>query len=485
MDDVPRPIRFLLDDQPVEVHDAGATTTLLDFLRERGRRGTKEGCAEGDCGACTVVLGELSGERIDYHAINSCIRFLPTIAGKALVTVESLQAPDGALHPVQQAMVDCHASQCGFCTPGFVMSLFAQYLTQAAPTREDTINTLAGNLCRCTGYRPILDAASNAANAPEPSRWSRADAQSPARVAALQALQADAVPKLPGYAAPRTVDELAAAYAAAPESLLLAGGTDIGLWVTQQLRTLPPILYLGDIPELQTIDDTDDGLTIGAAVSLREAWAAIVARYPELAEVAQRFASPPVRNSGTLVGNVANGSPIGDAMPPLLTLDAEVLLRRGTATRRLPLSAFYLGYQKKDWAPGEFIVAVQIPKQAGHWRRACYKLAKRHDQDISAVCAAFALRLEGGVIAEARIAFGGMAAIPARAASAEATLIGQPWDAAAFSAAGAALAKDFSPLSDLRASRDYRLRAAANLLQRFYLEHAEQRPVLRLAELRP
>lgn len=471
-------IRFVLDGQVVTVTDAKPTTTLLDYLREQGRCGAKEGCAEGDCGACTVVLGELNGEHIDYRAVNSCIRFLPTVAGKALVTVESLQAADGTLHPVQQAMVDCHASQCGFCTPGFVMSLFALYLRNAAPTRETVVEALAGNLCRCTGYRPIIDAGCKASQYAEPSHWSRVAAQAPALITALRAVQNDEAAALPGFQAPRSIEALATAYAATPNALLLAGGTDIGLWVTKQLRELPPIIYLGDIAELKTISDDAEALTIGAAASLTDAWAALIAHYPSLAEVAQRFASPPVRNSGTLGGNVANGSPIGDSMPPLLALDAEVLLRCGARTRRLPLHAFYLGYQQKDLAPGEFVVGIRIPHAAADTKFACYKLSKRIDQDISAVCAAFALRIVDGVIVDAKLAFGGMAAVPARAAQAEAALIGHAWTEAAFTRAAAALAADFQPLSDLRASSAYRLRAAGNLLQRFYREHSDAAPGL-------
>ncbi|MBS0583161.1 MAG: xanthine dehydrogenase small subunit [Proteobacteria bacterium] len=469
-------IRFVLDGEIVEVADVAPTTTVLEWLREhRHRTGTKEGCAEGDCGACTVVLGELDGaDRVRYRAVNSCIRFLPTIDGKELVTVESLADGD-RLHPVQQAMVDQHASQCGFCTPGFVMSLFALYQQKQTANREEVVEALAGNLCRCTGYRPIIDAGCAMNGYAIPQRWSRDAAQSREHVELLRSLERPVPLASPGFHAPRTLAELAALYEADPDALMLAGGTDIGLWVTKHLRELPTLVYLGDVRELQSVETRTDGsLRIGAAVSLTDAWNAIVANVPALAELAQRFASPPVRNSGTLVGNIANGSPIGDAMPALIALGATIELRRGAATRTLTLEDFYLDYMKKDLARGEFVVAVNVPAPNAATRVASYKLSKRIDQDISAVCAAFAIEVAGERIAAARIAYGGMAAIPARAKRAEAALVGKPFGEAAFAAAAAALAEDFKPLSDMRASAAYRLQGAQNLLRRFHLEHATQ-----------
>jgi xanthine dehydrogenase small subunit len=471
-------VRFLLDGAPIRVADLPSTTTVLEYLREIAHRtGTKEGCAEGDCGACTVVLGELSpdGTSVSYRAVNSCIRLLPTIDGQELVTVESLQARDGTLHPVQQAMVDFHASQCGFCTPGFVMSLFALYLQREAPTRAEVLDALSGNLCRCTGYRPIIDAALRMGTYPAPAHWSREQARADSRVGALQALRRTRSLGIPGFHAPRSIDELAAALEADPGAVVLAGGTDIGLWVTQQLRELPSIIYIGEVAELKHIRRDAAGIVIGAAVPLTEGWAAIVSAYPALAELALRFGSPPVRNSGTLCGNIANGSPIGDAMPALITLGAHIELRRGGHTRHLPLDQFYLGYQKKDLAAGEFIVSVSVPAPPPGLRFASYKLSKRFDQDISAVCAAFAVERSGDTITAARIAFGGLAAIPARARTAEAALIGCPWHPDSFESAAVALAEDFQPLTDMRATSEYRLRSAGNLLQRFCMEFAAER----------
>jgi xanthine dehydrogenase small subunit len=465
-------IRFVLDGRVVSAVGLPPTTTVLEFLREHlGRTGTKEGCAEGDCGACTIVLGERVGERMRYRAINSCIRFLPTIDGKELVTVESLSGGEETLHPVQQAMVDLHASQCGFCTPGFVMSLFALYLRERPPERVDVLEALSGNLCRCTGYRPIIDAGCAMRGYAEPERWGRGAAQAPDHAELLQRIQREQMLALPGFIAPRTIDELSAALDAAPESLLLAGGTDVGLWVTKHLRELPPIIYIGEVAELQTIEIGTNHLRIGAAVSLTDAWREIVACIPALAEVAERFGSPPVRNSGTLCGNIANGSPIGDAMPALIALGAYIELRCGAATRELGLEDLYVGYQKKALDAGEFVVAVHVPIPDAAMRVASYKWSKRIDQDISAVCAAFALRCEGERISALRIAYGGLAAIPARAHHAEAALVGKVWDQTSAEAAIAALSQDFQPISDMRASADYRLRAAGNLLRRFLLEH--------------
>jgi xanthine dehydrogenase small subunit len=467
-------IRFLLDGRLVCAQNLPRTMTVLEYLREVAHRtGTKEGCAEGDCGACTVVLGEpgADGSRIEYRAVNSCIRFLPTIDGQELVTVESLSAPDGSLHPVQQAMVDHHASQCGFCTPGFVMSLFALYLQLPAPTREQVVDALSGNLCRCTGYRPIIEAGVRMSGYPA-THWDRETPTLASHRDGLRAIRREQSLRMPGFFAPLTVDELATELEKEPGSLVLAGGTDVGLWVTKQLRDLPPIVYVGAVAELRHIRHDAAGVEIGAAVSLTEGWRAIVAKFPTLDEMAQRFASPPVRNSGTLCGNLANGSPIGDSLPVLIALEAELVLRRGARVRRLPLEQFYLGYQRKALEPGEFVMAVKVPPP--HARRwvAAYKVSKRFDQDISAIAVAFAVQVEDGRVVAARIAFGGMAAVAARALATERALLGAPWNEASIDAAVAKLAEDFKPLTDMRASSAYRLQTAGNLLRRFYFEHS-------------
>ena len=467
-------IRFLLDGRLVCVENLPRTMTVLEYLREvADRTGTKEGCAEGDCGACTVVLGELDrqGGRVEYRAVNSCIRFLPTIDGHELVTVESLSAPEEDPHPVQQAMMDHHASQCGFCTPGFVMSLFALYLQEPAPTRERVMDALSGNLCRCTGYRPILDAGVHMGGYPAPARWDRSACTDASHCESLRAIRRDQSLRIPGFFAPCSVAELAAELEKEPHSLVLAGGTDVGLWVTKQLRELPPIIYVGAVAELKQIHHDATTIEIGAAVSLTDAWRELVTSYPTLAEMAQRFGSPPVRNSGTLCGNLANGSPIGDSLPVLIALDAELVLRRGARVRRVPLEKFYLGYQRTALEPGEFVTAVRVPGQVAGWVTA-YKLSKRFDQDISALSVAFVVRVEEGRVTSARIACGGMAAVAMRAAAAERALNGAAWNESTIEVAVEKLAEDFKPLTDMRASSAYRLQSAGNLLRRFYFEHS-------------
>ena len=473
------PIRFFYRGA---VHEAGAvapTQTILQHLREDLHcTGTKEGCAEGDCGACTVVVGSLENGELKMKAVNSCIQFTPTLDGKALFTVEDLQQPDGSLHPVQQALVECHGSQCGFCTPGFAMSLWGMYLKQEGrtPTRCEIDDALSGNLCRCTGYRPIIDAARRMVELP------RADFDRAALAEQLRALQREAgtVYSHAGqtFHAPRTLDELAAARAAHPDAVLLAGSTDVGLWVTKQMRELTSLLYLGHVDELKTVREQGDHLEIGAGVSLEDAYAAVCRHYPgELTELWQRFASLPIRHAGTLGGNVANGSPIGDSMPWLIALGTTLVLRGPDGERQLAMEDFYRGYQVKDLRPGELVQGLRVPLPRPGVVFRTYKLAKRFDQDISAVCAAFALTLDGGTVKQARIAYGGMAATPKRAAQAEAVLQGRAWDEAALADAMAALAQDYAPLSDMRASSAYRMRAAQNLLRRFWYETRADQPL--------
>jgi len=478
-------LSFMLDGQRIDLSPIAPTTTVLSFLREHlNRTGTKEGCAEGDCGACTVVIADLQQGELRYRAVNACIQFVPVLDGKCLYTVESLKAQQG-LHPVQQAMLDCHASQCGFCTPGFVMSLFAIYKTEAQPSRERLCTALSGNLCRCTGYRPILAAGQRmyeyAAQMPSeqqtvvsvPFGHQQGQAEL-ALIAQLKSLASTQSLYLrhqgASFFAPQTIDELAAYLSAQPDARILAGGTDIGLWVTKQHRDLNKLVYLGAIDELAKINKTVDYLEMGAAVSLEQAYQALVAEYPELQNLYERFASLPIRNAGTLVGNVANGSPIGDSMPALIALGAELVLQHGTKVRRLALEDFYLGYQQKALQAGEFVRAVRVPLRQPKQFFRTWKISKRFGQDISAVCAAFAVELEAGKVSAIRIAFGGMAATPKRARHTEQVLLGQVWDEARLEQAIQTLQRDFQPLSDMRASAEYRSKVAANLLRKWFMQ---------------
>ena len=438
------PIR--LNGEAVTATPDDPTETLLDWLRARGLTGTKEGCNEGDCGACSVIVTGADGVP---RALNACILFLPQVAGRAVRTVEGVAAPDGTLHPVQQAMIDHHGSQCGFCTPGFVTTM------AAAHARGDTdhADQIAGNLCRCTGYAPILRAAREAEAAPVPEHMVEPPLPHPA-------------PNIPGARglapAPTSADALAEWYLANPDATLIAGATDVGLWVTKQFRELGPVAFLNRCDDLKGVDVTDDAIRIGAMCDMETLRRAIAPHHPAFAELLRRYGSVQVRNAATIGGNVANGSPIGDSPPPLIALGATLHLRRGDARRALPIEDFFLDYGRQDRAPGEFVEAVTIPRQADALH--CHKVSKRFDQDISALCMGANLPVSDGVLRGPRIAFGGMAGTPRRAAHAEAALDGAAPTRAAFERAAAALADDFTPLSDKRASAAYRLAAARGAL---------------------
>lgn len=456
-------ISFLLDGQRIDLADFDPTRSVLDYLRYDLRRtGTKEGCAEGDCGACTVLVGDLDpAGGVRWRALNSCIQFLPMLHGKALMSVESL-SPGGVPNALQACMAANGASQCGFCTPGFVMSLHGRAIG-ACGSELPLADVIAGNLCRCTGYGPILEAGEKVAQAEQD------DAPLARALAALQADTASGEWQGRRWFAPRTANELARLLEEYPEARLVAGATDVGLWVTKGLRTLPTMIFMGDIAELAGIEEQDEALVLGANVRHADAHAALARLHPDLGELWRRFAALQVRNAGTIGGNIANGSPIGDGPPALIALGAELTLRSASGRRTIALEDFFIDYGKQELRSGEFVEQVRVPRPAPGAVIHIAKLSRRFDSDISAVCGAFALTVEKGTITAARVAFGGMAATPRRASLCEATLFGAPFTMATMDKAGEALRRDFTPLSDVRGSAAYRLDAAAALLQRLYL----------------
>jgi xanthine dehydrogenase small subunit len=464
-------IQFLLNRELRTEHALDPNVTVLNYLREHvGKTGTKEGCASGDCGACTVVVGELDGDRVRYRTLNSCLTFVSSLHGKQLITVEDLKH-QGKLHSVQQAMVDCHGSQCGFCTPGFIMSLFALQKNSTGYDKGQTLEALAGNLCRCTGYRPIIDAAEQACCQKQPDQFDAFESDTVARlktIAPRETAELNSGDKR--CLVPLTVADLADLYTANPEARLLAGGTDLALEVTQFHRELPVMIYVGHIEDMKRIEVTDSAIEIGAAAALSDCYEALSREYPDFGELLHRFASLQIRNQGTLGGNIGNASPIGDAPPLLIALGAQIALRQGNTRRILPLQDYFLDYKVTARQEAEFIEKIIVPRQQANQAFRAYKVSKRLDDDISAVCAAFNLTIVDGVVRDARIAFGGMAAIPKRASACEAALVGSAWYPGVIERACNALAEDFTPLSDFRASKEYRLLTAQNLLRKFFLE---------------
>jgi len=469
-------IQFLVNQELRNEHALDPNMTVLQYLREHlGKPGTKEGCASGDCGACTVVVGELTQDdqgqdTLRYRSLNSCLTFVSSLHGKQLISVEGLKH-QGELHSVQKAMADCHGSQCGFCTPGFVMSLFALQKNSQGADVHQAQEALAGNLCRCTGYRPILDAAEQSCRQPCRDQFDAQQAQTISRLKAIAPTQTGELNSGDKRClVPLTVADLADLYSSHPEARLLAGGTDLALEVTQFHKTLPVMIYVGHVAELKRIDKTASHLEIGAATSLTDCYEALNAEYPDFGDLLHRFASLQIRNQGTLGGNIGNASPIGDSPPLLIALDAQVVLRQGERQRTLALEDYFIDYRITARQDSEFIEKIIVPRASEDWAFRSYKVSKRLDDDISAVCAAFNLSIENGVVSGVRIAFGGMAATPKRARACEAALRGKPWNQASIERACQALAEDFTPLSDFRASKEYRLLTAQNLLRKYFIE---------------
>ncbi len=463
-------VRFLLNGEVVEAKGVDPTRTLLEHLRGDLRRtGTKEGCAEGDCGSCTILVGELDGQGgTAWRAVNSCIQFVPMLDGKAVITVEGLAKDEP--HPVQAAMVEHHGSQCGFCTPGIVMSLYGRAVAAkgaGAPVDE----VLAGNLCRCTGYGPIIAAAETIVPEAAPDV-----ADKLVELRRDQALSLDYADPIAGltrrWFAPRSADELAETYAAHPGAIVVAGATDIGLWVTKLRKPLETLIDIGQVAELKRIERADGGVRIGAGVRYVDALEMLSELYPDLGAMMRRLGSTQVRNSGTIGGNIANGSPIGDMPPALIAAGATLVLRQWNERRTVPLEDFFIAYGKQDRRPGEFVEAVLVTDPAPGAMFKVFKLSKRFDQDISAVCGAFNIQIVDEVVTSARIAYGGMAGTPKRATACEEALVGQPWNRATIQAAVEALTGDFTPLTDARASAAYRALTAGNMLRKVFIESA-------------
>ncbi|MFD2205420.1 xanthine dehydrogenase small subunit [Kiloniella antarctica] len=460
-------IKFVRDGKAVELTNVAPNETLLDYLRLReGSCGTKEGCGEGDCGACTVAVGSIKDGQLKYQAVNSCIQLLGMLDGKEIITVDDLSKGQNGMHPVQDAMLKHHGSQCGFCTPGIVMSLFTLYHTEKVADRNSINNQLAGNLCRCTGYRPIIDAALESCTGNAEDRF----AESAATTTALLKKLDDGKDLFVGdeerfFAAPASISSLAALYETHPDAVIVAGATDVGLWITKQLRDLPKIIHLGRAKELDLIQNTSNEIIIGASATYAQASDSLSSIDPDIAEIIRRIGSTQVRASGTIGGNIANGSPIGDSPPLMIALDAKLALQKGDKTREINIEDFFVDYGKQDRTAGEFVRHVRVPKLASNQTLRSYKISKRFDQDISALLAAFRLTHENGVIKEARIAFGGMAATPKRATKTEKALVGlnlnnpEGWQQASQT-----LEQDFKPMSDMRASAQYRMDAAKGLV---------------------
>lgn len=480
-----RPIRFLLDGEVRELpSDTDPTLTVLNLLRYHLRRtGTKEGCAEGDCGACTVVLAEADApDQVRFRAVNACILFAPMLDGRALFTVESL-GREGALHPVQQAMVDTHASQCGFCTPGFVMSLYGLWMREPNPTQPAIEKALQGNLCRCTGYAPIIRAGKAISTYGLPQGdplWAERIALKTKIKAITDGTRVEVGEGAGRIIVPASLDDFAAVYEANPTATIVAGSTDVGLWVTKFMRAIGPVIFISHLQELKRIAENDSEVRFYAGVSYSEALPVMAANFPDMAELWNRIAGEQIRNMGTIGGNIANGSPIGDTPPPFIALGAKLHLRRGEHRREIKLEDFFVAYGMQDRQPGEFVESVTIPLLPVGEKFACYKISKRREEDISSLCGAFRVFVsDTGSVGMARIAFGGMAATPKRAKAVEAALVGKAWTQGTIDAAIAAFAEDYQPISDMRASADYRLLTAQNLLQRFFLETTGQGQRLR------
>ena len=463
-------LRFIFNGEQQKLADVAPHTTVLRWLREsKLATGTKEGCAEGDCGACTVVVAELIDGEVRYRAVNSCITLLAGMDGKALITVENLSKKAQSAHPAQRAMAENHGSQCGFCTPGFVMSMYAHLQSDNPPSARDT---LAGNLCRCTGYGPILDAFAAVDTEESRAHTGFSDQQLLKQLTELHneddlTLHSE----LGSFLSPGSSQSLGQIMLEKPDAQIVAGATDVGLWITKQGQQFETLVALNRVSDLRYVRKNSGWLEIGAAATYSDAQPALTAWHPSLADLIRRIGSTQIRNNGTVVGNIANGSPIGDMPPALIALGATLVISHGDESREIRLQDYFIDYGRQDIRAGEYLRSIRIPPLAHSELFSCYKISKRFEQDISAVSAGFCVDISPiGNVVNMRACYGGMAATPKRAVAVENALMGNPWTPEAVQLAVKELERDFRPLSDWRASANYRLQVAKNLLIKFAIE---------------
>ena len=465
-------VKFVHNNRIMEIQDVDPNETLLNYIREKlNNPGTKEGCAEGGCGACTVVLGYLKNNNIYYQAVNACIMFLPTIHGKQLILVEDLVDKNGSLHPVQKSMVNFHGSQCGFCTPGFIMSLFSMFKNHSSFDNKIINNSIAGNLCRCTGYQPIINAAKSLNSKNKVDQFSQTKNKTISLLKKINkknnSLSINKIDKK--YFAPQTIKELKVLLKKYPGSKILSGGTDLSLIVTKERKTINSIIYINSINELNFIRKNKKFIEIGASTPLIEFESQIIKHYPDFKDILERYGSVQIRNVATIAGNIATASPIGDMLPLLLSLNAQIVISNSTNDKILYLNDFFIDYRKTKLNNSQFIKLIKIPLHRNNIFKA-YKISKRIDDDISAVCASFNLNIKNNIIKSVSIAYGGMAAIPKRALLCETSLLNKELSEKNINLAQQSLEKDFNPIDDMRASSKYRMKVAKNLLIKCFQE---------------
>ena len=470
-------ISFVHKDQIIKIKNPDPNETLLNYIRTKLKKiGTKEGCAEGGCGACTVVIGELKNNEIHYKAINSCITFLPTLQGKQIIIIEDLISKDGSLHPVQQAMVKYHGSQCGFCTPGFVMALFSMFKKYSKFNNQIIKESIAGNLCRCTGYAPIIKAANSLKNKNKVDHFSKNKKNVIKLLKKINNRSIIIFKKDKKYFAPRYIQELKKILKKNSNVNFLSGGTDLSLNITKERKEISSIIYLNSIKELNYIKNNNKYIDIGASTPLIDFEFYIKKYYPDFEKILKRYGSPQIRNVGTIAGNIATASPIGDCLPLLLSLNSQIVLQDFKKIKILFINDFFINYRKTKLKEGQFIHSIRIPLFEKNTFKA-YKVSKRFDDDISSVCAAFNLQIFKNKIENVRIAYGGMAVIPKRANNCEKILLNSLITEETIIKAKEALEIDFKPISDVRASGAYRIEVAKNLLEKCFAEIKQKKVI--------